>query len=315
MSLVNLDAAAIANALPWNRLIDGLATAFAQGASAPMRGRHVLDLPNDPEAVLLTMPAWNNDFGGVKLVTVFPSNAREGRGMVAASYALFCAKTGSFVAVLDGEELTLRRTAAVAALAASHLARPDAVRLLVVGTGRLAERLPAAYSSIRSIRQVTVWGRTRARAERCAGRLRDSGFDAEASSDLRESVGNADIIATATGATEPLLHGDWLCPGVHLDLLGSFRPHMTECDDATLLKASRFAETERAVLAEAGEFAQAQSRGLLLDRPFDAELADLTSGRHPGRQHSTEITLFKSVGHAVEDLTAASLAYRQHLSS
>ncbi len=224
--------------LPFGALIEALREMFRAGAAAPLRHHHAIALDGQPDAALLLMPAWNPaGLGGVKIVNVNPGNAAAGVPSVSSSYLLFDAKTGRHLAALDGGELTDRRTAATAALAASHLAPADARRLLVVGAGRVAANLADAFRAVRPIEDVTVWNINAENAERLARRLNGAGFRAAAATDLEAAVADADIISCATLAIDPLIAGAWLRPGQHLDLIGSFRPHMREADDAAVRRA------------------------------------------------------------------------------
>ncbi len=292
-----LDAAQTRAALPMAGLIAALRTAFAEGAEAPQRHHHAL--PGG--AALLLMPAWQRAFMGVKIVTVHPTNAAAGLPAVHATYLLSDVGTGAPVAMLDGDVLTARRTAAASALAASYLARADAARLLVVGAGRVASLMPEAHGSVRPIQSVEVWNPTPQRGERLVAALRARGVDARLVPDLGGAVARADIVSCATLSRTPLIEGRWLRPGVHLDLAGAYTPDRREADASAVARASVFADTE-AALHECGELAGRRAQDLR------GTLARLCRGEVPGRRSEDEITLFKSVGTALEDLAAASLA-------
>jgi ornithine cyclodeaminase/alanine dehydrogenase-like protein (mu-crystallin family) len=292
-------------ALPWADLADALEDAFVAGdAQVPLRHAH--DLQGDGS--LLLMPAWSPDALGVKLVTVMPGAAVRGAGTVQASYLLLDRHTGMPMALIDGEALTLRRTAAASALAAQHLARPDAERLLVVGTGRLASWLAQAHVALQpDLAQVEVWGRNADAAEDLVEALRDEGIDAEVALDLRAAVERADLITSATTSREPLLRGAWLREGTHVDLVGGFRRDMREADDEAILRSRVFVDTYAGALAEAGDLTQPIEHGVITREHVVAELAQLLRGEVRGRLTPQDITLFKSVGTALEDLAAASL--------
>ncbi len=290
-----LDAAATAAALPFGRLVPALRDAFAAGADVPDRHHHAL--PGG--ATLLLMPAWQSDWLGVKVVTVHPGNAARGLPAVHSTYLLSEAATGRPVLLLDGDTLTARRTAAASALAASFLARPDAGRLLLVGAGRVASLMPAAHRTVRRVREVRVWNPTAARADALVAALRQDGFDAGRTGDLQAAAAWADIISCATLSIAPLIEGDWLRPGTHLDLVGAFTPAMREADEAAMRRARVFVDTP-AALHEAGELAA------LGEADVCGTLQTLCRGG-PGRL-GDEVTAFKSVGTALEDLAAAMLA-------
>lgn len=302
-----LDAAATASALDYSALIAGLREMFAAGATAPLRHVHGLPRAGEPDASLLLMPAWMGDgsHGGVKIVNVVPGNAGRALPAVTASYLLFDETTGAHLALMDGATLTGRRTAAASALAASYLARPDAHTLLVVGAGHIGSEMPFAYRAVLPIERVLVWNPTPARAERLVARLKEEGVEAEVHGDLQAAVAEADVISCATLSTSPLVLGDWLKPGQHLDLVGSFTPAMRETDDRAVARGRVFVDGPAAAI-ESGDLKGAMASGAL--KEIAGTLYDLCGGRVEGRRSATEITLFKSVGLAIEDLAAARIA-------
>lgn len=303
------DAAATAAALPLDRLVAALREQFASGCTVPARHMHRLDRADAPGAGGLTsllMPAWSARHYGVKVVNVAPGNAALGLPAVHGVYALFDAATGVPLALIDGDVLTARRTVAASALAASYLARSDAQHLLVVGAGRLAQLLPAAYRVVRPIARVTVWARRRAAADALVAHWRAAGFDAEAASELDAAVAAADIVSCATLATEPLVRGRWLRPGSHLDLIGGFTPEMREADDEAFAGAAIHVDTEEA-LHKSGDLLGPLARGVFAAADLRGTLAALVRGEAGGRRTPQERTVFKSVGSALEDLAAAVL--------
>ena len=298
------------NALPMKELVEAIRAMFASGCEMPVRHHHSVKVPGEPDATLLLMPAWQTSkFMGVKIATVFPGNAARRKAAVNAAYVLISAASGEVLAMVDGGELTARRTAAASALAADYLARKDASHLLVVGTGRLARNLVEAHAAVRPIRRVTIWGRSLDKAQAVAERAGAAGFEAEATDDLASAVGEADIVSCATLANEPLIRGEWLKPGSDLDLIGAFTPTMRESDDEAMRRASVFVDTRAGATKEAGDIVLAMKSGALMESDIKAELAELTRGEKPGRTSDDEITAFKSVGAALEDLAGAILAY------
>jgi len=298
--------------LPWPALCAALRQMFQHGCEMPLRHHHLVQVPGEADATLLLMPAWvPGETLGVKIVNVIPGNGARGLPSVASVYLLSDARTGELLALLDGGELTARRTAAASALAASYLARPDASHLLIVGTGRLALNMAAAHASVRPIRRVSVWGRRGERARAVADEVGEQlGIEAAAVVDLEAAVRQAHIVSTVTLATEALVQGVWLQPGTHLDLVGAFRPDMRECDDEAVRRASVFVDTRNGACAEGGDIVQALASGALTREGVRADLVDLARGTHSGRSSAAEITLFKSVGAALEDLAAARLVWR-----
>lgn len=306
-----LDGSAVAAVLDPLSLIEALAAAFRGGCDAPPRHHHTVPVPGELDATMLIMPAWCvGDYLGVKIGNVFPGNGSRGLSSIQASYLLFSGRTGQTLAIIDGAELTSRRTAAASSLAARYLARPDAGRLLIVGTGKIARLLAASHAVVRPIRSVEVWGRNPARAAVLANEIREAGFEASVVTDLADAVGRADIVSCCTLSREPIIEGRWLRPGVHLDLIGGFTPTMREVDDAAVASSTVFVDTETA-LDEAGDLMQPVRDGVIGRQSIAGDLADLASGRHPGRSASKAITLFKSVGASIEDLAAAILCFER----
>lgn len=306
--MLQLDAPQVAARLGRGPLIDALMRAFQEDYQVPDRQHYAVGGPLNPQDTLLVMPAWRvGGCLGVKLVTVFPGNAARGESAVHATYALFDATTGLPLAVLDGTELTRRRTAAASALAARYLAPPDATRLLMVGTGGLAPHVIESHAAVRPISSVRVWGRRMEAAETVARGFADRPYEVEAVSDLQAAVGWADIISCATLAQTPILHGAWLRPGQHLDLIGSFTPAMREADDRALERAAIYVDTRASALAESGELLHGFASGAISAADIKGELSELVRGSVTGRRSAEEITLFKSVGCAIEDLAAAQL--------
>ena len=300
--MIVIDRAGVAAATPWPALIEALAAMFRQGCEAPLRHRHAVGA----DGTLLLMPAWQaHGFCGVKIVQVNPGNAASGTPAVNATYLLSRASDGVPVALLDGGELTDRRTAATSSLAARHLARPDSTRLMLLGSGRVAAALAECHASLFPLTDIMVWSPRAANATTLARRLAAHGLPARA---VPAPNFDADIIAAATLSTAALIPGAALRPGTHLDLVGAYRPDMREADGAALARATLVVDTRQGAMAEAGDIVQALAEGAITVAHVAAELADLCRGHHPGRSSMEEITIFKSVGWAGEDLAAAILA-------
>lgn len=297
-----MNRAEVAAALPWDGLVAALRGMFQAGCMAPLRHRHPL-----PEGgTLLLMPALGATHSGVKIVHVAPGNAARGLPAVHAEYLLSDGTTGVPVALLDGGELTDRRTAAASVLAASFLARADSRRLLVLGAGKVAAALAEAHHAHFGLEEVAIWSRRPGQAQALVARLAAHGVPARAAptADPR----GFDIISSATLATTPLIHGRDLAPGQHLDLVGAFTATMREADADAVAHALVVADTRAGVLAEGGDVVQAIAEGAITEAHVAAELAELCRGTHPGRTDAAQVTLFKSVGWAGEDLAAAMLA-------
>jgi ornithine cyclodeaminase/alanine dehydrogenase-like protein (mu-crystallin family) len=311
----HFSAADIDAALDFPSLIDALSESFRGGFAAPQRHHHEIERPGEPAATALLMPAWTTggagaaDFLGTKIVNVFPGNSARGLPAVSGLYVLQSGLTGAPLATMDGTRLTLWRTAAASALAARYLARADAKKLLLVGAGALAPFLARAHASVRPIEAVAVWNHRPEGAHRLADSLTAQGFSARAVEKLEDAAREADVISCATLSQTPLVAGAWLGAGQHLDLVGAYSMRMREADDAALKRARIFIDSS-AALSEGGDIAVGLQSGVLTRADVVADLAALVRGT-PGRGGDREITLFKSVGAAIEDLTAAMLVWNK----
>ena len=312
------DGAAVNAALSYPALVDVLEAGFRQGAIAPLRHHHAIALEGRPEATLLLMPAWETSapgsanagrWLGVKSVSVFPDNATLGKPAVFGTYLLASARTGETVAVMDATRLTAWRTGAASALASRHLSRPDAARLAMIGAGALAPHLIRAHASVRPIREVAIWNRSPPRAQALAGRLADTGLEVSIAPDLESAVRGADIVSAATLSATPLIRGAWLAPGTHVDCVGAYRPTMRETDDEVVRRARLFVDTHTGAFSEAGDILLPLNAGVIGKEAVLGDLFDLCRGTVPGRTSPDEITFFKSVGAAIEDLAAAIAVY------
>jgi alanine dehydrogenase len=310
--MIQLDAPALAARLDRCALVEALDAAFRKPHAVPGRMHCQVDVAQAGAraGTLLVMPAWRVGGSlGVKIATIFPDNALRGLPAVAATYLLLDAGTGQPRALLDGAELTLRRTGAASALASRYLSLAGASRLAMVGAGQLAPHLIESHAAVRPIREVRIWGRHLERAHSLAAALDRPGLSVEAAADLEEAVRWADIVSCATLSETPLVLGSWLKAGQHLDLVGAFTPKMCECDDEAVARAELYVDTRIGAFAESGEIIQALERGVIDRSAVRGELSELGSPRF-ARSGARAITLFKSVGTALEDLVAAELAVR-----
>jgi len=306
----HLDGVTVASALPYRALAKAIEAAFRDGVITPLRSHHAIEQPQGTDGAMLVMPAWKSDrYVVVKMVSVFPGNTKRGLDSVQGIVVLMDANTGQPLATLDGPEITGRRTAAASALAAQYLARQDAQRLLVMGAGTLGAHLARAHAAVRPIRKIDIWNRTAERAAKLATELRSEGFDASAVTHPEESMRTADIVTCATMSPEPIVHGALLKPGAHVDVVGAYRRDMRETDDDTVRRARLFVDTRDGALAEAGDVLVPIDRGVITEQDILGDLTTLCRGVTTGRTGPTEITMFKSVGTAVEDWAAAVMAY------
>jgi len=308
--MLTLDAREVERRLDFPSLIDRLRDLFKIGCELPTRHHHPVEVPGQPGAILLLMPAWQvGKHIGVKMVTVFPGNGAKSLPAVMGIYTLLDGTTGQPLALIDGPMLTLRRTAAASALAATYLAREDASHHLMIGTGALAPHLIQAHATARPIRRISIWGRNPEKARKLAAELAGKGLPAEATEDLEGAAKAADIVTTATLSAEPVVKGAWLKAGTHLDMVGAYTPKMRETDDDAIRRGRVYVDTRAGATKEAGDIVQPLASGVLKDVVGD--LFDLTRGQVKGRSGADEITVFKSVGTALEDLAAAQLAFER----
>ncbi|WP_456119756.1 bifunctional Delta(1)-pyrroline-2-carboxylate/Delta(1)-piperideine-2-carboxylate reductase [Xylophilus rhododendri] len=303
-----IDGPATAAALPFAPLIAALRQAFATPMEVPLRHHHHIEQPDGKTATVLLMPGWADGYIGIKLVTIFPGNSARSLPGLFATYLLCDGQTGQHLALIDGNQITARRTVAVSALAASYLARTDAKRLLILGAGRIARLVCEAYRAVRDIEEVRVWNPTPSRAQALVAELRAAGVRAELAGPLEDEVRQADIVSCATLSTQALVRGSWLRPGTHVDLIGGFTPGMRESDDAVFAGATVVVDSLDA-LAEAGDLISPIASGVLSPSSIRT-LPMLCDGSATGRVSAEEITVFKAVGTALSDLTSAALVYR-----
>ena len=300
-----ISAAELAGIADYKSIVEALRDGFKADIETPVRHHH--EISN--VSTLLLMPAWSKAWAGLKTVVVKTDNAAMNLPTVQASYLLIDNATGAAVALLDGTELTRRRTAAASALAADYLARPDASNLVIVGAGALGAHFVKAHAAVRDIKKVCIYNRTIGKAEKLSVELKREGVDAVAVSDLEKAVRQADIVSCVTTSTVPVVKGEWLKPGTHVDLAGAFKPAMRETDGDVVAKSRVFVDTRHGAEAEAGDLLQARDEGKFDFKNIQADLHELCRGTVKGRKTAAEITLFKSCGSAVEDLAAAIMVY------
>ena len=312
----SLDADAIAAALTYPALVEALREAFRGDITVPVRHHHAVPQLGSA-ATLLLMPAWTTSaadpagrFLGCKIATVFPDNAAAGKPSLHGIYLLMSGATGEPLALMDARALTAWRTAAASALAASYLARPDASHLLMIGAGTLAPHLVRAHAAVRPITRITLWNRTHGRAVSLAFGLAVTGIQVEIAEDLEAAVRDADIVCCATLATAPIVRGKWLKAGAHLDLVGGFTPKMREADNDAVKRARLYVDTRAGALKEAGDLAIPLRSRVITAKDIRGDLFELCRGKAKGRTSDKHVTLFKSVGTAIEDLAAAMLVWK-----
>lgn len=277
--------------------------------------RHHHDFPNpkvQADSTLLLMPAWNpSKNAGVKIVTVSPENGQFDMPSIQGTYIYFDAIKGSIKAILEAKSLTVKRTAAASALASSFLSNENSSSLLMIGTGALSVNLIKAHTSVRPIKNVFIWGRNFDKAKEIENKLQDENFSITAVKSIEDKLSEVDIVSCATLSKTPLVLGKNLKEGLHIDLVGAYKKDMREADDETISKASVFVDTFQGGLKESGDIVIPLQNGTLKEDDIKADLFQLCAHKKPGRQSTKEITLFKSVGHALEDLAAANYYYNK----
>jgi ornithine cyclodeaminase len=314
--LIVLDAAAVRAELDYPGCMEACRyamTAVSEGRTRQLL-RTMIGLGEGRTFGIMPGALGDDDMFGAKLVSVFADPARPGRRAHRGLVILFEPDVGAPVCIADAEEVTLIRTAAMSAVATDALARPDASVLTLYGCGGQAETHLRAIALVRDLREVRVWGRTPANAQAFAARMViETGLNVIAVADGREAAAGADILCTLTSSSEPVLLGDWVSSGAHVNIVGSSGPGPVEIDQA-LVVASRFVADSRAsIVAQGSEFLDAKAAGAIGDDHIVAEIGEVLLGTRPGRQTPDDITVFKSIGHAMQDLAATAYLYRRRI--
>lgn len=311
---IQVSNAQINDLLEYPILIETLRQAFAANYTTPLRHHHNFENPAaDRHSTLLLMPSWDNEkYLGVKMVTISPENSQRKLPTIQGTYFLFELTTGIPLLQCDARLLTVKRTAAASALASTYLSRPDSNCLLMIGTGFLAPHLIEAHAAVRPIRTVKVWGRNFAKAQAIAESLSLKNISVEAITDLEAAVSEADIISSATLAKDPIIKGKWLQAGQHLDLVGSYLPSHREADDEVIRRGAVYVDTLEGATKESGDIVLPLQNGSLQHADINGDLFSLCrSSAESLREDAASITIFKSVGHALEDLATASYLYER----
>lgn len=331
-SPAHLDKKRIASLLPMHECISVMEQMFRSLAKGdclqPLRS--LMWLP-DQSGLLGMMPGYASGFGasvlpdlnasllpgpsgpailGIKIITIFHANHSAGLPSHQGLVILFDATNGTPLVLLDAAEITAIRTAAASAVATRLLSRPDATRLAILGTGEQAERHIESIALVRNLTDITVWGRNQPHAEDLVHRLQPHyNVNFSIASTVEQAVSNADIICTVTASRTPILQGAWLPAGAHINAVGSCTPSTRELDTAAVLRSRLFTDRYESLFREAGEFLIPKSEGLISDTDVQGEIGEVLAQTRPGRYHPGEITLFKSLGIAAEDLFAARHVY------
>jgi ornithine cyclodeaminase/alanine dehydrogenase-like protein (mu-crystallin family) len=249
---------------------------------------------------------------GAKLISIFPENAAQGKQSHQGLILLFEPETGTPVCCVHAGEVTAIRTAAASAVATDALARKDAKRLAILGTGEQAATHARAISKVRALKSITIWGRSSERAHTFAEKMQaELALPVEAMATVEQAVADADIICTVTAASEPILKSEWVQPGQHINAVGSSHAGPAEIDNALVARARYFVDSREGVLQQGAEFLRAKQAGLVDDTHIVAEIGQVLAGTAEGRRSPEEITIYKSLGHIVQDLASAWWLYSQ----
>ena len=315
--IIQIDNIFIEEKTVFKELVEALKKNFSENKLiVPKRHHH--DFPNpkiNNDSTLLLMPAWNpSETAGVKIITVSPENSQFDLPSIQGTYIYLDATKGTIKAIIEAKSLTAKRTAAASALASSYLSRKDASSLLMIGTGALSINLIKAHASVRKLKKVFVWGRNYNKALAICKQLENEDFTITPIKTIEEKIGDVDIISSATLSKTPLILGKHLRKGQHVDLVGAYKKDMREADDETISKSNIYVDTYDG-LNESGDIAIPLKTGVLREEEIKANLFELTSGKKGGRMDTDELTVFKSVGHALEDLAAANYYFEKYISS
>jgi ornithine cyclodeaminase/alanine dehydrogenase len=300
-----------------DELIEALAQAQVQYSTgkAVMPVRLVVPLPQI-RGRITSMPGFlNQDKAlGMKVVTYFQENPGRGLPAILATIMLFSAETGKMIAVMDGGYITAIRTACASALATKLLAKTETPMLGILGAGVQARAHIQALSRVRKLRKIKIYSPSGTSAPKIKAELEPVvGIPIEVAAGPADAVRDADIVVTASTAKEPILDPDWLKPGVHINAVGSHRPDLREIDGATLARAKIVVDSREAIMAECGDILLALKEESISPDPIDAEIGEVLAGAKPGRMSDDELTLYKSVGIAIQDVATAHLVYRKAL--
>lgn len=313
-NLQYFDASVISDSLSYSELLVSLKQAFAQPHNLPDRLHYEVGERLDIDTRLLVMVAWGAEhYLGVKMVTLCSDNAAQGLPTLSGVYCLFDGKTGLPLAMLDGAELTACRTAAASVLAAKCLVNSVPDTVLIMGAGKLSTYYIKAYAEIMKPETILLWNRDIGKAEAIVESLTLSDTNLDVATDIESAVIQADIISTITSSTEPLFPGTWCKPGCHLDLVGGYRSDMREVDDDLIRRAMIYVDTYQGAFDEAGDIIDPLNRGVISKQDIHADLAELVRGKDIIQDDRKDLTVFKSVGTAIEDLAAAVLVYERNI--
>ena len=301
-----------------DELIEALEQAHIQYSTgnAVMPVRLVVPLPQI-DGRITSMPGYLNEDKalGMKVVTYFQNNPKQNLPAILATIMLFSAETGKMIAAMDGSYITAIRTACASAMATKVLANPQTPVLGILGAGVQARAHIQALARVRKLEKIKLYSPSgaSAAARQAGDGAASSAVPSKSTKNAEEAVRDADLVVTVTTAKEPILKKDWLKPGVHINAVGSHRPDMREIDGATLARAKVVVDSREAIMAECGDILLAIKEGSIAKENIHGEIGEVLAGTKPGREHTDEVTLYKSVGIAIQDVATANLVYHKAL--
>lgn len=307
-----INASEIASGLSYSDMVLALKRAYVMQSGLPERHHYQIGQEWGIDAQLLIMPAWRPDkYMGVKLISLYPDNPAKCLPNISGLYCLFDGEGGQILATFDAAEITARRTAAKSVLASCYFVKDQFETLLVVGTGKLAAYFIRAYAEVLNPQKILLWGRNQDNAEKIVSELITDIPMLSVATDLEHAAGEADVISTLTTSKEPIIIGKWCKKNCHLDLVGAYRPDMREVDDDAINRASIFVDSFQGALKEAGDIIQPLEQGIISRKDVRAELAELIREDVAPGLYGKDMTIFISVGSAIEDLAAAVQIYEK----
>lgn len=311
--MLHFDREQIESLFSYREFIPLLKDYFTKDITSPHRPHYPIDNGTSDPNMLLLMPAWQVDeYIGIKLISIFKENPKVGLETINGLYVLMSGKTGLAISTFDAATITAKRTAATSALASSFLAREDSKTYTMLGTGKLCAEFINAHHSIFEIDTAQIWGRSFEKAQAKATALSGTGINVVAVSDKSEAISQSDIVSAATFSKTPIVFGNDVKSGTHIDLVGSYLPDYREADDELIKKATVVPDT-KAALAESGDLVIPLANKIITESDLKTNLITLCKDESLGRISREEITCFKSVGYALEDLAIAVYLYQKSM--
>jgi ornithine cyclodeaminase/alanine dehydrogenase-like protein (mu-crystallin family) len=308
--MINLSAEILGKHQKYIKIITEIKKSYKKSFKVPPRVIHEIKNKTNP-GNLFIMPAWESDeYIGVKVSTSFPSNTKINMPSIHGRYILFSSKTGFVLSVIDGAELTAIRTVASAALATSILSKKSASSMLIVGTGKLASKIPFFYGSVRNIKIFYVWGRNFSKAKELCRNFKKNKINAIPIKNIKEVSKKVDIISCVTPSKKPLVFGRYVSKGCHIDLVGAFNISMRESDNKLIERGRVFFDNKEGGFKEAGDVLIPLKKKLISKSHIKGDFYDLIQEKVKGRTSNEQVTIYKSVGDALQDYSVARYFYK-----